>query len=98
MGSREFNNHNITYYITNMKTRYTFDRGHIQNDVTGNFVRDIEVTERCKAFTGQTVKEHRILIGADKTVRVWDGIAGHYTTCHALSKSTQRRIVKKHVK
>ena len=29
-----------------------------------------------------------------KTVRVWDCVAGHYTVCHILSASAQRRAIK----
>lgn len=77
---------------------YTFDQNHIQDDRTGTFLKDIEVKARCKAFSGQSVEEHRILIGADKSVRVWDSVAGHYTTCHILSRPAQLRIIKAHVR
>jgi len=78
--------------------KYTFDQNHIQDDRTGNFLKAIEVTARCKAFSGEGVAEHRVQIGADKTVRVWDSVAGHYTTCHALSRAAQRKIINENVK
>lgn len=49
-------------------------------------------TIRAKAFSGQSVQTHRVRI-EDGIVRVWDGVAGHFTTCHSLSKSTQARIL-----
>lgn len=51
------------------------------------------VTIRAKAFTGQRVRQHRVLVGAD-SVRVWDSVAGHYTACHVLSASARRRAEK----
>jgi hypothetical protein len=50
------------------------------------------LTVRAKAFTGRGVETIRVKIDGD-VVRVWDDIAGHYTTCHALSRSAMRRIV-----
>lgn len=52
------------------------------------------ITARAKAFSGESVKTHKFAIDQDGTVRVWDSIAGHYTTCHSLSKSAQTRIRK----
>ena len=77
---------------------YTFDQGHIQDDRTGNFLKDIEVKARCKAFSNQSIKNHRILISADKSVRIWDSFADHYTTCHSLSRPAQLRIIKANVR
>ena len=78
--------------------RYTFDQGKIQSDRTGNFFTAIEVLARCKAFTGDKIREHRVQISADKTVRVWDRIAQHFTACHCLKLAAQRRIVKMNVR
>lgn len=52
-----------------------------------------EITIRAKAFTGQGVQTHRVQI-EDGTVRVWDSVAGHFTTCHSLTARTQARIAK----
>ena len=52
------------------------------------------VTIRAKAFSGQGVREHECTVDADGTVRVWDSVAGHYTTCHSLSKSAQDKARK----
>lgn len=53
---------------------------------------DKVITARCKPFRGQGVAEHRLMVEADGTVRVWDEIAGYYTTLHSLSEASQRRI------
>jgi hypothetical protein len=53
-----------------------------------------KITARAKAFRGEGVREHRFLIDADGTVRVWDSLAGHYTTCHTMSQAVQKRIAK----
>jgi hypothetical protein len=53
----------------------------------------ITFSARAKAFSGQRVQAHKFALEGN-TVRVWDTIAGHYTSCHALSPSTQRRLVK----
>ncbi len=45
------------------------------------------VTIKAKAFSGENTREHKIMVGSDGSVRVWDGVAGHYTTCHSLSRA-----------
>jgi hypothetical protein len=50
------------------------------------------VTARAKAFLSEPVRSCRFAVDADGTVRVYDSVAGHYTFCHALSASAQRRI------
>lgn len=53
---------------------------------------DIEVTTRARAFSGEGVREHLFTVDAERVVRVWDSVAGHFTTCHSLSESAQSRI------
>jgi hypothetical protein len=64
---------------------------------------DRYLTIRAKAFSNQGVQTHRIKIDADLvlplsggvvrgTVRVWDDVAGHFTTCHILSARTIAKI------
>lgn len=60
-----------------------------------NATKEIVANVRCKAFSGQGVKNHRVLVESDGSVLVWDVVAGHFTRCHALSESTQRKIAKK---
>jgi hypothetical protein len=55
-------------------------------------MKAIKKVVRCKAFAGEGVREHRVEIDAAGAVRVWDSVAGHYTTCHSLSASAIRRI------
>jgi len=50
------------------------------------------VTARVRAFTGRGLETLRCRVEADGTVRVWDDIAGHYTICHILTPSAQRRV------
>lgn len=52
------------------------------------------LTVRARAFAGQGVRTHEVTVHADGTIRVWDAVAGHYTTCHSLSRQTQARIRK----
>jgi hypothetical protein len=51
-----------------------------------------QITVRARAFSGEGVREHRVEVEADGTVRVWDSVAEHYTLCHSLSPSAERRI------
>ncbi len=52
------------------------------------------LTIRAKAFANEGVKSHKVSIDSDGTVRVWDSVAGFFTTCHSLSQSAIRRIRK----
>ena len=52
----------------------------------------MEMTIKAKAFAGQSRRIHRVTV-IDGVVRVWDAVAGHYTTCHSLSTSAIRRIL-----
>ncbi len=54
---------------------------------------DVRFVARAKAFSGEGVREHKIKVDGDGTVRVWDSVAGHYTVCHSLSDGAQRRLV-----
>lgn len=57
-------------------------------------MKTTEITARAKAFSNEGVKPHKFNVDTDGTVRVWDSVAGHYTTCHCLSKSAEARIRK----
>lgn len=50
----------------------------------------MELDLHCKAFTGQKATLQRLSVEGN-TVRVHDGVAHHFTTCHALSAATIRR-------
>jgi hypothetical protein len=53
-----------------------------------------EITARAKAFSGEGIQTHKFNVDAEGTVRVWDSVAGYFTTCHSLSKSAEARIRK----
>jgi hypothetical protein len=55
---------------------------------------DREVTIRARAFTGGRIQDCQCLVSDDGSVAVWDEVAGHYTVCHSLSQSAQRRARK----
>jgi hypothetical protein len=55
---------------------------------------EIEITARCRAFTGEGVREHRILVDSDGDVWVKDPVDGYFTRCHALSAGQQARLRK----
>ena len=47
----------------------------------------ITLNLKCKAFSGERVKINRVNITDDK-VRVYDSVAGYYTTLHLVSRKT----------
>ena len=51
------------------------------------------IITRAKAFSNQGIRSHKFQI-ENGTVRVWDDVAGYFTTCHSLSASAIRRICK----
>ena len=54
------------------------------------------LTVRCQAFPESQGSRsiNRVIVDNDGTIRVWDNIAGYYSTCHSLSEDDQRRIRK----
>ena len=48
---------------------------------------------RCAAFGGK-VGTHDVSVSWTGIVRVYDNVAGYFTTCHSLSKAAERRIRK----
>jgi hypothetical protein len=53
-----------------------------------------QATIRAKAFSGESIRSHDIMIESDGAVLVWDSVAGYYTSCHILSPSAIRRARK----
>jgi len=45
-----------------------------------------EITMTTKAFSTERKGQYSIAVDADGTVKVYDSIAGHYTTCHAMTE------------
>lgn len=50
------------------------------------------ITTRARAFSAHGVETIVASVDCDGTVRVWDTVARHYTTCHSLTTSAVRRI------
>lgn len=45
------------------------------------------------AFQGEDYAHRDVSVSlTDSTVRVWDEVAGHYTTCHALTAGQIKRL------
>ena len=53
----------------------------------------VELQARARAFSGQGPRLHKFHYDGFR-LRVYDPIAGHYTTCHALTPAAYRRLVK----
>jgi hypothetical protein len=53
----------------------------------------MEFTAKAKAFAGEGVRKHRFMV-ENGTVRVFDPVAGHFTTVHSLRESAERRLLK----
>jgi len=47
---------------------------------------------RAKAFSRQPVRNYTFRVEDSGAVLVWDSVARHYTTCHALSPRAEERI------
>lgn len=45
-----------------------------------------------KAFRNERADHYRGSVDADGTVRVYDHVAGYYTTCHDLSAADQAKL------
>ena len=52
---------------------------------------ETKVTIRAKAFATEGVRTHKCIVSADRTVRVWDSVAGYYTSCHSLTPAAMKR-------
>lgn len=52
------------------------------------------ITAKAKAFSTESARQYRFMVDADGTVRVWDDVAGYYTTCHIISERVRRRLVR----
>jgi hypothetical protein len=46
---------------------------------------------RAKVFAGHGIEVCQFSVTGNE-IRVWDSVAGHYTSCHSMSPSTIRRI------
>ena len=50
------------------------------------------VTARAKAFSCEGIRTNKFRVYDDGSAWVWDSVAGHYTTCHAIGRSAIARI------
>lgn len=66
--------------------------------ITADLPHDIRFLAICSPFMGAPRKRNRILVSRNGTVRVYDSVAEHYTTCHTLSPAEQERLCRKAVK
>lgn len=54
----------------------------------------IEFTANLRPFSGHGKARHSVSVDLKQDiVRVWDDLAQHYTTCHSLSQSSQKRLI-----
>jgi hypothetical protein len=49
---------------------------------------------KCKAFSDKKIGTYNVMVDEDGTIRVYDSVAGYYTTCHSLSRNATRRALK----
>ena len=71
------------YYSGVGQGRLTNTKGNDMNIFT-NF--------RCVAFPGHRRTNYACAIDAAGNVRVWDDVAGHFTTCHILTDEQKAAI------
>ena len=57
--------------------------------------QQITARVRCKAFSSEGVRINKVRIEQDGSLLVWDTVAGHYTSCHAILPQTAQRIRRK---
>lgn len=63
----------------------------IFSTTSGQTLGDVEITVRCRPWTGSPLDAHRVMVSAD-AVRVWNPLESSYTLLHSLSAGAQRRI------
>lgn len=49
---------------------------------------------RARFFSGAPIETREVIVDDDGRIYVWDEVADHYTTCHSLARSAERRIRK----
>jgi hypothetical protein len=53
------------------------------------------IEAKAKLFGERAPRLHKFMVDADRTIRVWDDVAKHYTRCYTLSRNAAARIVAK---
>jgi len=71
----------------------TLDRSSIEEQWDG--ARIVRGKARARFFTGHGVEYLPVRVDIDAgTVRVWDAIAGYYTSCHSLPAGEVRHLLR----
>jgi hypothetical protein len=53
------------------------------------------IEAKAKLFGERAPRLHKFMVDADRTIRVWDDVAKHYTRCYTLPKHAVARLVRK---
>lgn len=54
----------------------------------------VVIEARARAFDFEPARAYRFRVDlADGSIRVWDAVAGYYTSCHVLGPSARSRLV-----
>ena len=53
---------------------------------------EIEITANVQAFGDEPARDQTVLVSPCGTVRVFDEICGHFSTCHSLSRADEIKI------
>lgn len=65
----------------------------IKADSVTQFATDaVQMEFRGKVFAGRGIETVDVRVDDEDVVRVWDEIAGHWTTCHSISDRNLRAI------
>jgi hypothetical protein len=48
---------------------------------------------RCRPFTGGRMGLNKIRVYPGGDLRVWDSVAGYFTSCHDLSEKSCKRLI-----
>ena len=65
----------------------------INSDSVTRYSADATVMEfRGRIFSGHGIETGEVMVDDDGTVRAWDKLAAHYTTCHSISDRNQRAM------
>ncbi len=65
----------------------------IKADSITRFAADaIQMEFRGKVFSGRGIETVEVRVDDEGIVRVWDEVAGHWTSCHSISERNLREI------
>lgn len=60
--------------------------------MTTTYATDVEFRVNCKPFSDFPRGQYRVLVEACGDIRVYDSVAGYFTSCHSLSVRSAARI------